>query len=963
MSSAVEILIKTAYQGQGAAAAKVDLSGIKSLGKSVSDSLKNVGSTLTGIGGKLTASVTLPILGIGGASLKLASDFEQTQVAFTTMLGDADKAKTLFNELRDFSASTPFEFPEIRDAGRSLLAFGVSAEDVTASLRRIGDISAGVGAPVGEIAELYGKAKVQGRLFAEDINQFQGRGIPILQELATVLGVSTAEVKNLVEKGKVGFPELEKAFQNMTNNGGQFAGMMEAQSQTLGGLFSTLKDTVTLTLADLGTQIIETFDLKAKLTGVIEFLSGLSDKIRSFAQSNPELFKLAISFAAVAAAIGPVLVGVGWLATAIGSAMPVIAGIGAALGALFSPIGLVVAGVGLLAAAIYNDWGGIGTFAAEVWTNVTTAASNAVSGFGNAMSEISNIGRDTVDAIQWIWEGKADNIDWWGDITDGLVNLGVIGQETGDRLAEALFNIGVVAGEVKDAIQWVWEGKGDNIDWWSDITDGLVSMGVIGQETGDKLSESLFNIGTYASSVISGLRTLASGQDIATLQTNVTTALSNIGASIKSYFSGDISLGGLASAVSQGFSDIKSAISAFFGGTDFGAFLTEIKWSEFVEKLSWENVIGTATLVWSEYISPLLWDGWLTVVSWADWLTSLDWTKIITTAIDWATWIPALSWAGFITVVDWALYIGSIAWSGFISVLNWLDATGEKIDWSSYVSALSWENAVKAIEWASYIVSFTWDSFITKLEWTGTIATLTSWGDYIKEINWGNFVIMLLDWATWIPALAWNGFVAIIDWAAWLVSLDWGGYVSTVDWSKYIAAAFSWSSYIVSVAWSDWIPAAFSWSSYVFSLTWSSFVSKLNWPSISWPGFSTFVPHLSWPSISWPGWGSFIPAFPGWPNISGMISDAIGSATSYVTGNNAVGTSYWGGGLTWVGERGPELVNLPSGARVRNAVDSRRMADGGAVGGASITNHIYVQNDIDVEALLFKLEDMQRRRR
>ena len=94
-----------------------------------------------------------------------------------------------------------------------------------------------------------------------------------------------------------------------------------------------------------------------------------------------------------------------------------------------------------------------------------------------------------------------------------------------------------------------------------------------------------------------------------------------------------------------------------------------------------------------------------------------------------------------------------------------------------------------------------------------------------------------------------------------------------------------------------------------------------------------------------------------------MISDAIGSATSYVTGNNAVGTSYWGGGLTWVGERGPELVNLPSGARVHNAVDSRRMADGGAVGGASITNHIYVQNDIDVEALLFRLEDMQRRRK
>jgi len=93
-----------------------------------------------------------------------------------------------------------------------------------------------------------------------------------------------------------------------------------------------------------------------------------------------------------------------------------------------------------------------------------------------------------------------------------------------------------------------------------------------------------------------------------------------------------------------------------------------------------------------------------------------------------------------------------------------------------------------------------------------------------------------------------------------------------------------------------------------------------------------------------------------------MVQNAIGSVASYLPGN-AVGTSYFAGGLTWVGERGPELVNLPSGARVHNAVDSRRMADGGAVGGAIITNHIYVQNDIDVEALLFRLEDMQRRRR
>lgn len=171
-------------------------------------------------------------------------NFEQTSVAFQTMLGDANQAKALLGQLSAFAAATPFEFPEIADAGKKLLAFGVAASDIEPSLRRIGDIASGIGAPIGEIAELYGKAKVQGRLFAEDINQFQGRGIPVLGELAKVLGVSEAQVKSMVEKGKVGFPELQKAFENLTGEGGKFAGMMARQSTTIAGLFSTASDTV-----------------------------------------------------------------------------------------------------------------------------------------------------------------------------------------------------------------------------------------------------------------------------------------------------------------------------------------------------------------------------------------------------------------------------------------------------------------------------------------------------------------------------------------------------------------------------------------------------------------------------------------------------------------------------------------------------------------------------------------------
>jgi tape measure domain-containing protein len=116
-------------------------------------------------------------------------------------------------------------------------------------------VSAGVQAPVNEIAELYGKARVQGRLFAEDINQLTGRGIPIIGELAKQFGVSDSQVKKLVETGQVGFPAIEQAFINMTSQGGKFAGMMEAQSKTTSGLFSTLKDTINEVFLTLGTPI------------------------------------------------------------------------------------------------------------------------------------------------------------------------------------------------------------------------------------------------------------------------------------------------------------------------------------------------------------------------------------------------------------------------------------------------------------------------------------------------------------------------------------------------------------------------------------------------------------------------------------------------------------------------------------------------------------------------------------
>src|SRR5262245_22179058 len=173
-------------------------------------------SDLTGFVGGLTGRLNgllAPIGGIGGILREAfvgAAEMESTSVAFTTLTRHAGVAKRVMEELKALADSTPFEFPELASAAKSLLAFKSSASEVTNELRMIGDISSLIGAPIGEIAELYGKARVQGRLFAQDINQLTGRGIDVLSEFAKQFGVGTDAVKGLVESGEIGFEQLRK---------------------------------------------------------------------------------------------------------------------------------------------------------------------------------------------------------------------------------------------------------------------------------------------------------------------------------------------------------------------------------------------------------------------------------------------------------------------------------------------------------------------------------------------------------------------------------------------------------------------------------------------------------------------------------------------------------------------------------------------------------------------------------
>lgn len=324
------------------AAAKKELGGLVKFGAGLQD-----------IGKNLSVGLSAPLLLAATGAVKLAGDMEKASVNFEVMLGSATKAREVLGDLKKFADSTPFEFPEVQQAAKKLLAFNTPASELKSSLRALGDIAAGIDAPIGEIAEIYGKARVQGRLFQEDINQLTGRGIPIIQELAKQFGVSDSEVRKLVETGKVGFPNIQRAFADLTGEGGKFSGLMEKQSRTLPGLISTALDTVSGFATDIGAEIVEQFNLKGALSAFSSFIGGLREQFEGF---SPTAKKAILVIGGVATAIGPLLFSIGSVLKVLPLLKVGLAGIEVAFGAISLPVLAVGAAVAGAAFLIYKNW-------------------------------------------------------------------------------------------------------------------------------------------------------------------------------------------------------------------------------------------------------------------------------------------------------------------------------------------------------------------------------------------------------------------------------------------------------------------------------------------------------------------------------------------------------------------------------------------------------------------------------
>lgn len=215
--------------------------------------------------------------------VKTRGEFQQLEVAFRTMLGSKEKADQLMAQAVKLAATTPFSLDQVATGAKQLLAYGFSSESITKNLTMLGNVASGVSAPLSDIVYLYGTLQTQGRAYTKDIMQFTGRGIPIIEQLAKQFGVTKDQVSGLVEAGKVGFPQIEQAFQSMTEQGGMFFDLMKEQSKTLTGQISNLQDSWASMLNEIGrsqegilssgisglTTLIENYEKVLNILGVL----------------------------------------------------------------------------------------------------------------------------------------------------------------------------------------------------------------------------------------------------------------------------------------------------------------------------------------------------------------------------------------------------------------------------------------------------------------------------------------------------------------------------------------------------------------------------------------------------------------------------------------------------------------------------------------------------------------------
>jgi tape measure domain-containing protein len=212
------------------------------------------------------------------------AELESQARSLQVLTGSAEKAGQIIKELQQLGAVTPFTSSELIDSAKRLQAFGVEANKVVETTRRLADVSGATGAELQGLVTAYGQVQAKGRLQGEELLQFQERGVALQQELRKQYNLSGEEFQDALSKGKISAEAVEFAIQSLTNAGGKYANGAIAQSDTLNGRFSTLQDGIEGLARTIGTAL--TPAIKAVLNEAIFAINTINQLLNTGARAK-----------------------------------------------------------------------------------------------------------------------------------------------------------------------------------------------------------------------------------------------------------------------------------------------------------------------------------------------------------------------------------------------------------------------------------------------------------------------------------------------------------------------------------------------------------------------------------------------------------------------------------------------------------------------------------------------------
>ncbi len=407
---------------------------LKDVFSGIGNTLKNIGDTMSSWGKTISIGITAPITALGVATAKTSIDFlklkENTRTAFKVLLGSAEEAEKMLNDLYTFAKTTPFSYDTYLQAGKQLVAMGVAAKDTIPYLDGITNAAIATGAGqegITTLSEAIGRMSSKGKIQLEELNRMIELGVPAVKILGNAYGVTEQEIYDMMSSSELlaneALPKLLDGMNNGTNgvNGmtAAYGGLAGEMKGTLAGALDSLRskfrnmsvemwnsEEAYPVLQEVIRSFTKTLEVLPKVfvsltKAVVPVLTVVNEKLQAFGEyldnANPKQLEAIGKAILSLAAAEPVLIVIGKLTSALGSLFSVVSSIAGALPTIGSTLS-AVASVGFSPIlAVVSAVIGVFVFLREEWDKVIATftgwieKTGILQSFQNLWEQIQNV--------------------------------------------------------------------------------------------------------------------------------------------------------------------------------------------------------------------------------------------------------------------------------------------------------------------------------------------------------------------------------------------------------------------------------------------------------------------------------------------------------------------------------------------------------------------------------------------